>query len=116
MNQPVIVQTPGSGTAIFCPEGTELAYTESGQLIHKIMKVPDAIGGDPYPVWRALATSLEEAREKRIDFWHPTLGLIWNGYKLARDRSIADIMSDNSVGGLVPRGELPVESAGFQEK
>lgn len=79
-----------------------------GNLMHKVRRMSE--GGGYVEVTRPLAASLEEAREKRIDFYHPTLGLIWEGYKLARDRSPQSVMSDGSVGGLVKAGDVVPDS------
>lgn len=98
---------------IFVPEGTQVARGGDGLLYHAIERVPEAIGAAKVWQWRPLAATLEEAREKRWDFYHPRLGLIWNGFKLARDRTPQDIMADGSIGGLVPPGELPVQRAGY---
>lgn len=104
---PVMMQT------IFVPKDVKVARGGDGNLYHAIQRVPESLGAKPIWQWRPLATSLEEARERRWDFYHPTLGLVWNGNKLARDRTPQDIMRDNSVGGLTPLGELPVEKAGY---
>lgn len=74
-----------------------------GMLMHRVKRMTE--GGSYTEEVRPLAMTLEEARDKRWDFYHPTLGLIWDGYKLARDRTPQSIMSDGSQGGLVPPGQ-----------
>lgn len=74
------------------PEGA--FYLDDGLAYHRIGRTTE--GGTKYIQTRRLALSLEEARDKRLDFIHPTLGLIWDGYKLARDRGVADIIADNT--------------------
>lgn len=101
------------GIPLIVPEGTIVRTGPDGNLYWLHAKTPEAIGGEKILVWRRIALSLDEAREKRIDFFHPTLGLIWNGHKLAKDRTPEDIMRDTSIGGMVPRGELPVEAIGY---
>lgn len=82
-------------------------YGGDGLLYHKIQRTLD--GGSTVLSTRRLATSAEEARDQRIDFYHPSLGLIWEGYKLASDRTTHDILNDSSIGGQIPPGEHPPE-------
>ena len=82
---------------------------DDGNLYHRISRMTD--GGSWIETTRPLARTLEEAREKRIDFYHPTLGIIWNGYKIGRDRSPQDIIKDTSVGGQAKPGEVPVPTS-----
>ena len=98
---------------IIVPKGTRIQTGPDGLLYPLVSRTGEALGMAPELKWRRLALSLDEARVNRIDFYHPTLGLIWNGFKLARDRTPDDIMRDTSIGGAVPRGELPVTAAGF---
>lgn len=86
------------------PEGA--FYGDDGKLYHEMNKVTE--GGTVIVVRRPLAQSLEEARDKRWDFYHPTLGWIWEGYKLARDRGVQSIIRDNTLGGMTPPGERPL--------
>ena len=51
--------------------------------------------GDAVVDWvekRPIAETLEEARDKRQDYYHPVYGWIREGYKLERDREAASIM------------------------
>lgn len=81
-------------------------YGRDGKLYHKVKRMTE--GGTVVEMSRPLALTIEEARNERKDFYHPTLGLIWEGYKLAADRTPDDIMQDMSVGGQVPPGGTPV--------
>lgn len=72
---------------------------------------PDCEVDDLGKVWRILereaadgktrierhqvASTLEEAREKRMDFYHPQYGWIIEGYKLGVDRDVASIMAES---------------------
>lgn len=78
-------------------------YGDDGELYHRVERMTE--GGTKVMSTRRLATSLQQARDEHLDFYHPTLGLIWEGYKLARDRSPESIMRDTSVGGRLPTGE-----------
>lgn len=75
-----------------------------GQRYWKVERTTE--GGSKYEATRRYAMDLATARDTHSDFLHPTLGLIWEGYKLARDRSPEDIMADTSIGGAIPPGEL----------
>ena len=69
-------------------------YGQDGNLYHKVKRMTE--GGQEVEAVRPLALTLDEARDKRKDFYHPTLGLIWEGYKLATDRDVKSIMADTS--------------------
>jgi len=56
---------------------------------------------------RPVAETFQEAQERRWDFYHPELGWILEGYKLAVDRPIKSIMADGSSGGA----RLPAEDS-----
>ncbi len=75
------------------PEGAFIS-PKDGLLYHKVERVLE--GGSIMLQQRRLATSLEEAREKKLDYIHPVYGLIWEGFKLAKDRQAQDIMDDTS--------------------
>lgn len=80
-------------------------YGPDGLLYHKITRMSE--GGHEIEVYRRLALTIDEAREKRIDFYHPTYGLIWDGYKRSKDSSPLDIMADSSTGGFRPANGGP---------
>lgn len=75
-------------------------YGDDGKLYHTVERMTE--GGTSVKETRRLASSIEEARDNRIDFFHPTYGLIWEGFKLASDRRPQEILNDGSTGGLVP--------------
>ena len=99
--------------SVFVPQGVQTAWGQDGNLYHAVKMASPTLGGEPEWQWRRLALNLQQAREERLDYYHPALGLIWNGVKLARDRTPQDIMNDSSVGGLPIPGEVPVEKAGY---
>lgn len=74
--------------------------TPDGRYYHDIEIMTE--GGTLTKQRRPLALSLEEAIATRADYYHPTLGLIYEGYKLARDRAPADIMADTSESMMKP--------------
>jgi len=76
------------------PPNTEM---QGNSLIH-VIEI-EAADGSKRTQRRPVASTLEEAKEKRWDFYHEELGWILEGYKLARDRTTASIMADSSVGG-----------------
>lgn len=63
-------------------------------------------GGSKTTAVRRYESDLSTARDQHADYLHPTLGVIWEGFKLARDRSPEDIMADASIGGAIPPGEV----------
>lgn len=68
------------------------AKDEFGQLVSTYELDKD---GKPIVDWverRPITDDLEEARTKRIDYWHPKFGWIREGYKLERDRDAQSIM------------------------
>lgn len=67
---------------------------DDGLLYHTVTRVLE--GGSSMEQTRRLANSPEEAREKHLDYYHPKLGLIWEGFKLAKDRNAQDVMSDKT--------------------
>lgn len=81
-------------------------WGEDDQLYHKIEMTTE--GGAKYMATRPLAQTMEEARDKRLDYFHPTLGLIWNGYKLATDRTPQARLADRTQSLMRPGSALPV--------
>lgn len=67
---------------------------DDGLLYHTVTRVLE--GGSSMEQTRRLANSPEESREKHLDFYHPKLGLIWEGFKLAKDRNAQDVISDKT--------------------
>lgn len=72
----------------------EAIVGEDGLLYHEVKRVLE--GGSSIVQRRRLATSPEESREKHLDYYHPKLGLIWEGFKLAKDRNAQDVISDKT--------------------
>lgn len=66
----------------------------AGVLYHRALMVGDS--GDYRHVLRPVAKTMEEAREKQWDFYHPEFGWIRYGFKMEKDRSVASIMRDDS--------------------
>lgn len=51
--------------------------------------------GEPVVDWvekRTVTDDLQEARDLRLDYWHPRYGWVREGYKLERDRDAQSIM------------------------
>lgn len=67
---------------------------DDGLLYHEVTRILE--GGSSMLQRRRLASSLEEARTKRLDYYHPKLGLIWEGFKLASDRDAQDVIDDKT--------------------
>lgn len=82
------------GTAESLPPGVE--RLPDGKLIRR--KRYEASDGSEREQIRSVSLSLEEAREHRLDYYHPELGWILEGYKLEKDRSVESIMADGSTG------------------
>lgn len=74
------------------PPGVE--QLPSGQLVRRLEK--PVTGGASRTVTRNVASTLEEARAKHWDWYHPDLGWIREGYKLEKDREPQAIMDDGS--------------------
>jgi hypothetical protein len=53
---------------------------------------------------RPVALTFEEAKAKRVDYYHPELGWVIEAYKLEKDREPANIMADGS--SAVPDPDL----------
>jgi len=70
-----------------------------GYIREKEIAYPD---GDTRIQRRPVALTLEEAKAKHMDYYHPDLGWILEGYKLEKDREPASIMADSSVAGPDP--------------
>lgn len=108
------IEVPGMpGRTAIVPKNVQVAFGNDGNLYHCVPRVGEALRARPKMVWRRLAMTKQESLANRLDYYDPTLGLIWEGYKVARDRDPQDIMNDTSIGGLPIPGELTVEQAGF---
>ena len=67
---------------------------ENGQLIRYVTRTSG--DGELWQQRRVVATTIEEARLHRHDFYHPELGWILEGFKLEKDRPADDIMADGT--------------------
>ncbi len=73
------------------PEGV---YEKNGQLYRDVARTsPD---GEEYVQHRLVALTFGEAKLKHFDWLHPKFGWILEGYKLAKDRDVNDILTDAS--------------------
>ncbi|KKL60670.1 hypothetical protein LCGC14_2203010 [marine sediment metagenome] len=69
-------------------------YERDGQLFRDVPQVsPD---GSDWVKHRRVALTLQEAKMRHWDWYHPTHGWILEGYKLEKDRDAADILADGS--------------------
>jgi hypothetical protein len=73
------------------PEGV---YEKGGQLYRDVTR-PSA-DGEEYVQHRLVALTLAEAKARHWDWFHPRYGWILEGYKLAKDRDVEDILADGS--------------------
>lgn len=92
-------------TGFYYPEDAKVFYGNDGRVYHEVVRMTD--GGSKVTSVRPLAMTIEEAREARLDFYHPTLGLIWNGYKLASDRTAEDRAKDTTESVMKPGAAVP---------
>jgi hypothetical protein len=76
------------------PPGVE--RLPDGQLIRRIQVHIPGTDDDTREQIRPVAATLEEAKAKRMDWYHPELGWVLEGYKLQKDREPQDIMADHS--------------------
>ncbi|KKM91621.1 hypothetical protein LCGC14_1226690 [marine sediment metagenome] len=67
---------------------------ENGRLVRLVPKV--AASGETWNSRRPVALTIEEARLRRYDYYHPELGWILEGYKLEKDRTPESRMADVS--------------------
>lgn len=70
----------------------------NGKLVRRVKVV--AADGTTYEQIREVVETLEEARAKCLDYYHPEFGWIRYGYKLERDRDVNNILADNSQSQL----------------
>ena len=66
------------------PPGTKRAV--DGRVFREVMQTRE--DGSKFKQLRQVASTLEEAKMYYRDFYHPTLGWILDGYKLARDHPL----------------------------
>ncbi len=70
-------------------------WGDDGRPWHTLWTMSE--GGSYVLATRVLALNKTESIEGRLDYYDPVLGLIWDGYKLANDRSVTDRMNDRSA-------------------
>ena len=68
---------------------------ESGKLVRRVERL--ASDGSTWMQERPVALDLEEARAGRMDYYHPELGWILEGYKLEKDRTVESRLADTST-------------------
>ena len=96
------------------PPGVE---DRNGQLVRIVKKV--SADGVEREQERPVSLDPVEARKKRMDYFHPTLGWVREGYKLVTDRSIGSKMMDTSTAVAVheeDRDRVPVEPQAESEE
>ncbi len=69
-------------------------YEENGQLYRDDTRL--SAEGEDWTQHRLVALTFSEAKLKHWDWYHPKFGWLLEGYKLAKDRDLEDIMSDGS--------------------
>ncbi len=69
-------------------------YEENGQLYRNVTR-KSAEGGE-WTQHRPVSLTLTDAKMRHWDWYHPKFGWILEGYKLAKDRDLKDIMADGS--------------------
>lgn len=92
VTEPMPVQEEG------LPPGVERHPTKG--LVRYVLRTSE--DGSTYRQLREVALTLEEARERKVDYYLPQSGWILNGYKRATDRTPQDRLADGSVPAGVP--------------
>lgn len=69
-----------------------------GRLVRYVEQL--SADGSSFMQQREVALTLEEARTMRADYYHPELGWILGGYKLAKDRSEQSRLRDDTGYGF----------------
>ncbi len=69
-------------------------YDKNGQLFRVVVRT--SANGEEWTQHRPVALTLTEAKMRHHDWLHPRFGWILEGYKLAKDRDMEDILSDGS--------------------
>ena len=87
------------------PPGAEM---RGGQLVRIIKKTSG--DGTEWEQVRPVALTQSEAKRRRQDWYHPQLGWVREGYKLATDRSPASKMQDDSSAVAVREEDRPQEA------
>ncbi len=79
------------------PPGAE--YRE-GRLVRVVPKV--AADGTAWSQVRPVSLDPQEAKDKRMDYYHPQFGWLLKGTKKVTDRSVGSVMMDNTQAVAVP--------------
>ncbi len=69
-------------------------YEKDGRLWRDVDRISPE--GDSWVKHRPVALTLQEAKIKHWDWFHPIHGWVLEGYKLEKDRDAADILADGS--------------------
>lgn len=70
------------------------AVMRGGRIV-RVKEIPTPDGKVRTQV-RPVSLDPREAKEKRMDYYHPELGWVLEGYKLEKDRPEQSIMDDDS--------------------
>ncbi len=73
------------------PEGV---YEENGRFYRDVPRTSQ--DGSERTQKRPVALTQAESKARHWDWYHPQFGWVLEGYKLARDRSVNDILADTS--------------------
>lgn len=79
------------------PPGVE---ERGGKLVRIIPRTSH--DGRTWDQVRPVSLDFREAKEKRMDFYHPELGWIREGYKREREHTVGSVMLDDSQAVAVP--------------
>jgi hypothetical protein len=84
---------------------------QNGSLFREV--TVQVAGGGTRKQVRQVTLDPDEAREKRIDYLHPQLGWVREGYKLEKDRDSQAIMDDNTAGMAVHEEDQSLKAVHF---
>jgi len=79
------------------PPGAEY---RDGQLVRVLPKV--AADGKPWEQVRPVSLDPQEAKDRKLDYYHPQFGWLLKGYKKVADRSVGSVMMDDTQAVAVP--------------
>lgn len=84
------------------------AVMRRGRMFRRVTLPNPNLDGKPAYDYKPVASTLEEAKAKRWDFYHPEFGWILEGYKLAGDRTVNDRLRDSTGVNFVGNEQLDV--------
>lgn len=93
------------------PPGAEY---RDGKLVRVLPKV--AADGTSWEQVRPVSLDPAEAKALKVDYYHPQLGWLLKGKKLAKDRSVGSIMMDDSTAVAVPEEARPVSFPALEKE